>query len=172
MPFSVVTHKTVFTVYDLSRTLDIDMRSIVKTVLVRADRTFCLLVMPASAKVNFAKVKKILKVKKVSLAKEKDMKPILGSAGIVTPFGTFHTLPVLADVSMKKLTKAFFGCGSYTQSITMRASAYLQLEKPQVGGFTEKFTFPKIKTPKKVQKKKKKNRISKKSTHTVRRRKK
>ena len=59
----VVPHRKVFTVYDLSQTLHIKLNTIAKTVLLKADKTFHLVVVPAHRRLDLVAIKKLLKAK-------------------------------------------------------------------------------------------------------------
>src|SRR5438552_663485 len=110
-----VQHKTVFTVYDLAQTLKIKMNTIVKTLLIKADSEYKLVLLPAHRRLNLGAVKKLLGAKKVTIAKESDMaKEMKVKPGALTPFGKLHKLGVIIDKSLLKGEKMLFGAGSFT----------------------------------------------------------
>ncbi len=138
-PHEVLTHKTVFTAYDLAQTLGEKMQNIAKSLLVKVDKEYMIVVVPAHYRLDLAKLKKFLKAKKVSIAKEKDMvTKFKVKPGALTAFGTIHKIAVVADLSLLKLQKAIFQAGSFTESVRMKMKDYLKLEQPQTGKFVEK----------------------------------
>src|SRR5690242_5508459 len=78
-----VAHKTVYTAYDLAQTTGLKLESIAKNLLVKvepyygaAKSKFVIVVVPASHQLDFKKLAKTLKVKKVSIPKEAVMKQL------------------------------------------------------------------------------------------------
>ncbi len=136
--FEAVPHKTVFTVYDLAQTLKIRMNEIVKTLLVKADAEYKLVLLPAHRRLNLEALKKLLGAKRVTLAKESDMaREMKVKPGALTPFGQLHKLGVVVDKGLLKTQKALFGAGSFTESIRMKMKDYLKAEQPTVGAVSE-----------------------------------
>lgn len=134
----VVEHKTVFTVYDLAQTTKEKLNTIVKTLLIKADKEYKLVVLPAHRRLNIEAVKKILGAKKVSIARESDMaKEMKVKPGALTPFGKLHKLGVVVDKGLLKMQKGLFGAGSFTESVRMKIKDYLKAEEPTVGNISE-----------------------------------
>ena len=138
--YKVIPHKTVFTVYDLAQTLKLKMDQVVKSLLVKVDQKYMLVVMPAHYRLDFAKLKKVLKAKKVDIAKEKDMQTKFNvKPGAMTPFGPVHKVEVVADKSLGKIKEALFSAGSFTDSVNMKLKDYLKLVEPTLGDIGKKF---------------------------------
>ena len=138
--YSVIPHKTVFTVYDLAQTLKLKLDQVVKSLLVKVDQKYVLVVMPAHFRLDFGKLKKLLKAKKVDIAKEKDMQTKFKvKPGAMTPFGTVHKVEVVADKSLGKVKEALFSAGSFTDSVRMKLKEYLALVEPTLGDIGKKF---------------------------------
>lgn len=134
----VVEHKTVFTVYDLAQTTKLKLNTIVKTLLVKADKEYKLVVLPAHRRLNIDALKKLLGVKKVSIAKESDMaKEMKVKPGAVTPFGQLHKLGVVMDKGLLKMQKGLFGAGSFTESVRLKIKDFVKAEQPTVGNISE-----------------------------------
>lgn len=134
----VVEHKTVFTVYDLAQTLKIKMNTIVKTLLIKADAEYRLVLLPAHRRLNLEALKKLLGAKRVIIAKESDMtREMKVKPGALTPFGKLHKLGVVVDKGLLKSQRALFGAGSFTESIQMKIKDFLKLEEPTVGTISE-----------------------------------
>lgn len=129
----IISHKTVYTVYDLAQTMKQKFDSISKTLLIKADKDFFLVVMPANYRLDVQKFKKSFKVKKVSLATEKDMKNKFHTKpGAMLPFGALHKLEVIMDTSLLKTKDAFFQAGSFTDSIRMKVKDYVHAVEPTI----------------------------------------
>lgn len=137
--YEVLKHKTVFTAYDLAQTTKHKLQEIAKTLLVKADKKYYLVTIPAHYKLDFGKVKKMLKAKKVDIAKEKDMKTQFNTKpGAMTPFGTMHKAEVLIDKTLLKAKQMIFSAGSFTESLRMKVKDYIKAENPQTGDLGKK----------------------------------
>lgn len=138
MKYDVVEHKKVFTVYDLAQTTKEKMNTIAKTLLVKADKNYHLVVLPAQKRLNFAAVKKLTKAKTVALAKEKEMvAKFKMKPGAMTPFGSLHKIGVILDKSLMKTEKVLMGAGSFTESLRVKMKDYIKAEQPTVGAVSE-----------------------------------
>lgn len=131
--YTVVPHKTVFTVYDLAQTTKVKLNTIVKTLLVKADKEYVLAVLPAHLRLDLVALKKHLKVKTLTLAKEKDMlTKFKVKPGAMTPFGSMYKVAVVADKSLLKAEKVLMSAGSFTESLHLKMKHYLKAEQPQM----------------------------------------
>ena len=131
-------HKKVFTAHDEAQTQHIKTKEIANVVLVRSDKSFALVIVPAQKYVEFKKVKKALKAKKVSMAKESDITKILKTkVGLIHPFGNLYELPVLLDNSLAKQKKLHASAGSYTESIELKVSDFIKSAMPIKGSFSK-----------------------------------
>lgn len=158
--FKIVPHKKVYTTYDLAETLREDLKKIAKTLLVKADRSYYLVVVPAHYQLDFKKIKKALKAKKVGIATEKAMQKLLKiKPGAITPFGSMHNLEVLADKAFAKIQEILVGAGSFTESLRIKTKDLIKLEEPLLISIG---VAKKIKPKKKVAKKVVKKRTAKK----------
>ncbi len=154
VPHEVVAHRTVFTAYDLAATLKEKLENIGKTLLVKADKRFVLVVLPANRRLDIPKLKKAIAAKVVSIAKEKDMVRELNvKPGAITAFGALHKLEVFADAALARASKILVGTGSFTESVRMKARDFFKLENPKTGnissaaGLPNPVVPPKKKTP-------------------------
>lgn len=137
--YDVVPHKTVFTVYDLAQTTKSKLNTIAKTLLVKTDQAYHLVVLPAHRRLDLAAVKKLTKAKTVVLAKEKDMlTKFKMKPGAMTPFGSLHKVAVIVDRGLVKTEKVLMGAGSFTESLRIKMKDYLKSEQPTVGSISEK----------------------------------
>lgn len=137
--YEEVPHRTVFTVYDLAQTLKIKLNTIVKTLLIKADKNYVLVMLPANKRVDLKAVKKLLGAKKVILSNEKEMSQIFKvKPGAMTAFGKLHKVGVVLDKSLLKTKDMLFSAGSFTESVRLKLKDYLKHEEPTVGVITEK----------------------------------
>ncbi|MCX6746417.1 MAG: YbaK/EbsC family protein [Candidatus Parcubacteria bacterium] len=145
--YAIVTHKKVYTAYDVAQTLKKKLDEIVKNLLVKTNKGFILVLLPASKRVDLNKLKKLLNakgmgVKKVEIPKEGAMVRIFKvKPGALGAFGSVHELEVYMDKNLQKVKKAIFPTGSFTDSVEMAMKEFEKLEKPIVGMFSEAKKF-------------------------------
>lgn len=132
----ILKHKKVFTAYDAAQTLREDLRKISKSLLVKADRGYYIVSLPANMNLDFGKLAKALKAKVVSLPKEKDMVKICKvKPGAIHAFGSLYKIPVLVDKALMKAKDAIFASGDFMESVRMKVKDYADLEKAVLGSF-------------------------------------
>ena len=74
--FKEIQHKTVYTAYDAAQTMKAKLNEVVKTLVVKTEKGYVLAVLPANMRLDIQKLKKMLGVKKIEIAKEKVMKQV------------------------------------------------------------------------------------------------
>lgn len=136
--YKTLEHKVVFTAHDVGATTKKKLSEIAKVVLVRADKDFVLIVLPAGKYVDFNGIKKALKAKKVSMASEKDITKYLKTkVGLLHPFGSEYNLQTLLDKGMSRAKKMVASAGSYTHSVELAIKDFEKLVKPIKGVFSK-----------------------------------
>lgn len=140
-------HRKVYTAFNEAETQHLKAKAVAKTVLVksypsdRSDRShssYSLVVVPAAKYVDFKKVKKALKARKVSMAKESDIKKVLKTkVGLIHPFGNLYKLPVLLDNSLAKQKTLITSAGSYIESVEIKTKDFEKLVQPVKGTFSK-----------------------------------
>lgn len=137
--YKIIGHKTVYTAYDAAQTLRVKLGDIAKTLVVKADRAYVLAVLPASRRLDLGKLKKIIKAKKIDIAKENVMKKVFNiKPGAVTPFGELYKTPVFIDKSLLKAKKIIAGAGTFEDSVAMAAKNFIKATKGTLGEFSKK----------------------------------
>lgn len=136
--YKVIEHKVVYTAHDAAQTTKKKLSEIAKVVLVKADKNFVLIVLPAGKYVDFSGIKKALKAKKVSMATEKDITKYLKTkVGLLHPFGSEYNLQTLLDKGMAKAKKMIASAGTYTHSVEVGLKDFEKLVKPIKGAFSK-----------------------------------
>ncbi len=144
--YEVISHKTVYTAYDLASTLKRKLGTVAKTLLVKADRGFTLVVLPGDRRVDLKKVKKLLGAKQVGLTTEQMIKTRLKvKPGAISPLlikGT-EGIGVFVDKSLKGAKKVLMGAGTFTDSLEMSAKELVRLAEATIADVAEKAKRPK-----------------------------
>lgn len=156
----ILKHKKIFTAYDAAQTLKEDLSKVVKSLLVKADRNYYVVSLPANMNLDFKKLTKTIKAKKVSIPKEKDMiKVCKVKPGAMGAFGSLYKLPVLVDKGLLKAKDVVVSTGDFMESLRLKAKDYADLESAVLGNFGE---VRKVKPGKKIAAKKSVEKASKK----------
>jgi Cys-tRNA(Pro) deacylase len=152
----VLSHRTVFTAYDLAQTLKRKLNEVAKTLLVKVDKGHVVVVLPASHQVDFKALKKLLKAKNVEVAGEKIMVKLFKvKPGAMSAFhGTMNKLPVYVDRGVLKAQKVVVQAGSFEESLHLKTKDFLKAVQGELVRFAQ--SKPKIKASKPKAKKSKK----------------
>ncbi|MFH1098667.1 MAG: YbaK/EbsC family protein [Candidatus Uhrbacteria bacterium] len=150
--YRVISHRKVFTAYDLAATLRGDLKNIAKTLLVRADRRYVLVVLPANQRLDFGKLAKLLKAKAVSIASETSIAKLKFKPGTTPPFGSLVGLPVFVERALARAGDIIVRAGSFTESIGLKAKDFIRMESPILGAFGAKSDIKLPVAPRKIRK--------------------
>lgn len=159
LSYEIVPHKKVYTAYDLAQTLGEKLDGIAKTLLIKVELPkvdkkgkHYILVIPASYRANFQKIKKHFKAKKVEIALEKTLKKMKLNPGAITPFGGYHKLEVLMDKALLKTKKALVSAGAHTEALRVKVKDLRDIEGVTLGQFGDKAKLKLQKVMKKAKK--------------------
>ncbi len=138
----ILEHRTVYTALDVAATMRRKLNEIAKSLLVKADQDYYLVLLPADHNLDFEKLKKTIgkargkKVKALKIPGEKIVENALKAKVLaITAFGKLHKLAVVMERKMEKGKKAIFSAGSANHSIEMAVKDFIRLETPILGSF-------------------------------------
>lgn len=152
--YEALAHKTVFTAYDAAQTLKKQLKEIAKTILIEADKTHVLVILPADKKIDMAKLKKVLGATKISIPDEKVMIKVLKiQPGTLSSFGKLHGMETLIDKAMLNTKKAVVSTGSFTDSVFMKVKDLVKMEEARLANIAMSGGYKVPKKTKKVMKK-------------------
>jgi Ala-tRNA(Pro) deacylase len=135
--YETLIHKQVFTAHDLAMTLHIAHKEIAKSLLLKAGSDFFLAILPADRNLDFKKLTKLVKVKKIELPKEQIMKTKFNvKPGALPAFGGLYKLPVFVDKAILPVKKILLASGSFIDSILMSPKDYVKSEQAILGNFS------------------------------------
>jgi len=157
----ILTHRTVYTAIDAANTLKRKMNEIAKSLLVKADKDYYLVLLPADHNLDFKKSAACIsaqterQVKVVKIPGEKIMESALKvKAGAMSAFGGLHKVPVIVDRGLVRAKKAVFSAGSHNHSVEMAVKDFIDLEKAVPGtiGVKKKIKKQAVTKPKRKKK--------------------
>jgi len=140
--YEKIEHRTVYTAYDKAATLRVSEKIIGKTLVVKFDKTYALVLIPANKNLDKEKLKKIAKTRSADFAKENWMKKNFKGIkmGTTPPFGIIWKIQTFIDKSLIKEPKIFVNSGDYNWSIKIKGSTLKNLIPDLIAG-----SFTKIK---------------------------
>lgn len=147
--YEAVAHRTVYTAFDAAQTLKVKVHEIVKSLMIKADKDYYLVSLPADKNLDFKLLKKVIELrggtaKKISFPSEKDITRIFKvKPGTLTGFGALHKTGVIVDKDLKKAKEVIVSAGSLTDSVRMKVAEYLKLGSPTVALVGKKKQLPK-----------------------------
>ncbi|MDP2586413.1 MAG: YbaK/EbsC family protein [Candidatus Komeilibacteria bacterium] len=169
--YQIVPHKKVYTALDAAATLKVKLEEIAKSLVVKADKTYYLVILAANKNANLKKLQQALKAKKLEMPKEAELVKVFKvKPGNLTGFGSIHQMPTIVDKGYQKVKQAIFSGGSLMESVKIKVADYLKLEQAIIHQFSEikkinkvkKSAKPKAKKTKPTKKKKASKKIARK----------
>jgi len=135
VPFEVHEHRPAYTAQEVAAEEHVSGDVIAKSVVVAADGKYAICALPASYKVDMAKVAKLLGAKSVRLADEGEMAKLFPDAevGAEPPFGNLWDLPTLVDQHLAEDEDIVFQGGTHRLAVRMRYDDYARLVQPKAG---------------------------------------
>jgi Ala-tRNA(Pro) deacylase len=161
----ILEHKTVYTAIDAANTMKKKMDQVAKSLLVKADKDYFVVILPADHNLDLDKLKKVVgkehgkEIKVVKIPGEKLAREVLKVKNdAMAAFGSLYKVPVIMEKKLEKVKKAVFSSDSFNHSIEMAVKDFVKLEQVALGSFGVKKKIkaaPKKKVVKKKATKKK-----------------
>ncbi len=133
VPFETIEHEPVFTSDQAATVRGITADAGAKSLLLNADGSFVLCILPGSSKLDTKRVKKLLNVKDLRFAKPEEVLTVMGcEVGACYPFGNLLGVTTFVDPSLSKHEIISFSTGVHTKSIKIKWSDYEKVTKPNL----------------------------------------
>ena len=131
-------HRPAFTAQQMAAEEKVKGMAVAKPVVVKADNTFYLCVLPACCKIDFDALKKALGVEQVVLADEEEIAKIFDDCtlGAEPPFGHLYGLETLMDQTLEQDSFIVFQAGTHELAIRMDLDDYKKLAQPRILNFS------------------------------------
>ncbi len=135
--FEVKTHSQAFTMQEVAAALHVPGRQAAKVVIVRADGEMAMLVLPAPYRLDFAKARKLLGAKEISLATEEQFGDLFPdcATGAMPPFGNLYDIPIYVDQNLTEEESIVFRIGTHRETMRLAYADFARLAQPTVGQF-------------------------------------
>ncbi len=145
--YMCLSHPPAFTAQELAHHVKIAGDRVVKTVIIELDGKMAMLVMPATWRIRWDRLSRILDTDFVDLADEQEFKDRFPNCevGAMPPFGNLFGMSVYCCEAMTEQPELAFAAGSHTESVHMKTSDFLTLVQPMV--LNQGFNKPGSKKP-------------------------
>jgi len=126
-------HKPVYTSEQAAKVRGISESGGAKSLLLKSEDNFILVVLPGDRKLDSQKLKNQLKIKKLRFATPQEVKDKMGcEIGACYPLGNFIGLPTYVDNSLSKNDVVVFNPGLHTRSIEIKWQDFYAIVKPRM----------------------------------------
>jgi len=107
--------------------------------IIKADDDYFMAISLAAYQLDLDKLKAILKIVEISMAKAEEVRKITDGCdiGAVPPFGNLFGLPVYVDERLLENEIIAFNTGTHTDSIKMKSKDFVKVVKPEIGKFAK-----------------------------------
>ncbi len=132
--YTAVTHPTAYTAQEVAAAEHVQGRQFAKVAMVNADGKMVMLVLPASHRIDFPKLKAALQAKDARLAKENEFENLFPDCdtGAMPPFGNFYNVPVYVDTALTSDPEIVFNAGTHRDTLRVQYADYARLAQPKV----------------------------------------
>jgi Ala-tRNA(Pro) deacylase len=137
--YQVLTHSTAYTAQEVAQAQHIPGKMMAKVVMVKKENgTPMMLVLPASHKVDFARLREVLGTR-AELEQEREFRALFPGCetGAEPPFGNLFNLDTIVDAALTEDEEIVFNAGSHWQTVRMRYADYARLVHPRVAKFAQ-----------------------------------
>jgi Ala-tRNA(Pro) deacylase len=139
VPYLYCRHSLAYTAQGLAHAQHISGKEVAKVVVVLADGAIHMVVLPASHRIDFERLKSVIGAHEVRLASEDEFKNVFPGCeiGAMPPFGNLYHVSVWLDESLKGHETVVFNAGTHVETIQMKFADFERLVEPKPARFAE-----------------------------------
>lgn len=132
--YQAVTHPTAYTAQQVAAAEHVPGRQFAKVAIVIADGKMVMLVLPASHRIDFPKLKAALSAKEVRLATESEFAGLFPDCdtGAMPPFGNLYNVPMYVDKALTADPEIVFNAGSHRETLRIKYADFARLTQPKI----------------------------------------
>lgn len=130
-------HSPVFTAQEVAASAHVPGKEIAKTVMVKADGRVIMVVLPATKRIDFERLKDVIGAERLELAKEEEFKGLFPACetGAMPPFGNLYGVEVFVDELLTEDDEIAFNAETHSELIRISFNDFFRLVKPSIGEF-------------------------------------
>ncbi|SMO66927.1 aminoacyl-tRNA deacylase [Gracilimonas mengyeensis] len=132
--YVVIKHSKAFTAQEVAASAHIPGKEMAKTVIVKVDGDFKMVVLPSTHDVEFEAIKDALNAETVKLATEDEFESMFPDCevGAMPPFGNLYDMDTLVSEALAEDKEIAFNAGTHKELVKMSYADFEELEKPKV----------------------------------------
>lgn len=136
--YETTQHRPTFTAQQMAAEEHVPGMNVAKPVVVKADKTYYLCVLPACCKIDMDQLKTQLGAKQLALADEEELSRLFEDCalGAEPPFGDLYGLETIMDAALESDPFIVFQAGSHELAVRMDLADYKKLAQPKVFKFS------------------------------------
>ena len=139
LPYEVITHPQAFTAQQVAHAIHESGKVLAKTIILGADDTHVMCVIPAHHKVKLGWVKDILNVKHVGLADENTMEKLFPDCevGAMPPIGPLYNMKVIVSEELAGNPDIIFNACTHRHCVKMAYKDFENAVNPTVAEISD-----------------------------------
>jgi Ala-tRNA(Pro) deacylase len=139
VPYEELSHLPAYTAQEVAQREHFTGHRMAKVVVVVADGRFVELVLPASRRVDFDWVAKLLRAAQVRLATEDEMAEVFADCevGAIPPLRHWPRVEVVVEASLCEDGPILFQAGTHSEAVRLRFEDWFRVVDPRVESFAE-----------------------------------
>jgi len=132
--YAVLSHSLAYTAQETAAAAHVPGQELAKTVIVKLDGRFAMIVLPADHKVDLEQLRQATGAQNVRLATEEEFAPLFPGCdlGAMPPFGNLYGMRTFVDEELACDEKIAFNAGSHTELLRLRYADFDRLAHPQI----------------------------------------
>ncbi len=132
--YTIITHSPEYTAQEIAASAHIPGKDLAKTVIVKIDGDFAMVVLPASMHVSLACLKEAAGAGDAKIASEAEFEKLFPDCevGAMPPFGNLYDMPVFAAKELSEDTEIAFNAGTHSELVRLAYSDFDKLVHPKV----------------------------------------
>jgi Ala-tRNA(Pro) deacylase len=136
--YVTIAHSPAYAACEIARSAHIEGRNFAKTVIINMDGRLAMAVLPASEKLDLARLKQALGAKHVRLALEPEFDRLFPGCepGAMPPFGNLYGMEVFVAKSLTADDQIAFNAGSHAELVRMAYQDFERLVRPIVASLS------------------------------------
>jgi len=133
IPFQIYEHEPIHTCEQSTQILGVSIKQGAKSLLLKNEDKFILVILPGDKKLDSKKLKTTLKTKHLRFATSEEVNMVMGcEIGACYPFGNLIGIRMLVDFAMSENDLITFSPGVRDKSIQVSWAHYFQNVKPEM----------------------------------------
>ena len=137
--YQLLSHPSAYTAHQTALASHVPERTVAKTILVRADHQYWLVVLRGDHRINQRLLGEALGAKHVHLVPEHELESFFPDCELsaMPPFGDLYDLPVIVEWALTEDEEILINACTHRDAVRMRYSEFERLAVPRIAHFAE-----------------------------------